>query len=192
MFLEGRLRINSYLPYFYERNGEIMEITIRNITKDNMRDFSNDHTINLPMDEEKLRSMLGNDEWIIVDSPVGEEFTNITKLNEILSEMDENTLMILSTTYLFSEIEDAIENEREFTILCFDDLTSQYQGGLGVFASDEWKGFVLFHEEYGELPFEYKEEMEDYIKWDCVWSTAECEGWREVEYKNKTYLVKEW
>ena len=192
MFLEGRWRINSYLPYFYERNGEIMEITIRNITKDNMRDFSNDHTINLPMDEEKLRSMLGNDEWIIVDSPVGEEFTNITKLNEILSEMDENTLMILSTTYLFSEIEDAIENEREFTILCFDDLTSQYQGGLGVFASDEWKGFVLFHEGYGELPFEYKEEMEDYIKWDCVWSTAECEGWREVEYKNKTYLVKEW
>ena len=106
--------------------------------------------------------------------------------------MDESTLMILSATYLFSEIEDAIENEREFTILCFDDLTSQYQGGLGVFASDEWKGFVLFHEGYGELPFEYKEEMEDYIKWDCVWSTAECEGWREVEYKNKTYLVKEW
>ena len=89
-------------------------------------------------------------------------------------------------------IEDAIENEREFTILCFDDLTSQYNYGLGVFASDEWKGFVLFHEGYGELPFEYKEEMEDYIKWDCVWSTAECEGWREVEYKNKTYLVKEW
>ena len=168
-----------------------MEITIRNITKDNMRDFSNDHTINLPMDEEKLRSMLGNDEWIIVDSPVGEELTNITKLNEILSEIDEDTLMILSVTYLFSEIEDAIENEREFTILCFDDLTSQYQGGLGVFASDEWKGFVLFHEGYGALPFEYKEEMEDYIKWDCVWSTAECEGWREVEYKNKTYLVKE-
>ena len=40
---------------------KFMEITIRNITKDNMRDFSNDHTINLPMDEEKLRSMLGND-----------------------------------------------------------------------------------------------------------------------------------
>ena len=90
------------------------------------------------------------------------------------------------------EIEDAIENEREFTVLCFDDLTSQYNYGLGVFASDEWKGFVLFHEGYGELPFAYKEEMEDYIKWDCVWSTAECEGWREVEYKNKTYLVKEW
>ena len=34
---------------------------------------------------------------------------------------------------------------------------------------------------------EYKEEMEDYIKWDSVWTTAECEGWREVEYKNKTY-----
>lgn len=44
-----------------------MEITIRNITKDTMVDFNNDHTITLPMDEEKLRNMLGNDEWIIVD-----------------------------------------------------------------------------------------------------------------------------
>ena len=37
-----------------------MEITIRNITKDTMLDFNNDHTITLPMDEEKLKSMLGN------------------------------------------------------------------------------------------------------------------------------------
>lgn len=45
-----------------------MEITIRNITKDTMIDFNNDHTITLPMDKEKLKSMLGNDEWFICRS----------------------------------------------------------------------------------------------------------------------------
>ena len=32
-----------------------------------MVDFKNDHTITLPIDEEKLKNMLGNDEWIVVD-----------------------------------------------------------------------------------------------------------------------------
>ena len=59
-------------------------------------------------------------------------------------------------------------------------------------ATDEWKGFVLFQEGYGDLPFEYKEEMEGYIKWEQVWYTADSDGWVEVKYKDKTYLVKEW
>ncbi len=71
-----------------------MDVTIRNITKDNMRDFSNDHTISLPMEEEKLRSLLGDDEWIIVDSPVGEELTSIAGLNELLTEIEEDDLMV--------------------------------------------------------------------------------------------------
>ena len=102
-----------------------MEITIRNITKDNMRDFSNDHTIQLPMNEEELRKLLGNDEWIIVDSPIGEELTNITELNDLLSEKDEETLRILqSAGYLFDEIKNG-----EFTIVDFDSETSQWNYG---------------------------------------------------------------
>ena len=60
-----------------------MEITIRNLTKDV------DKTINFPMETERLTELLGNDEWIIIDSPVGEELTNITKLNEIVTTYNE-------------------------------------------------------------------------------------------------------
>ena len=77
-----------------------MEIVIRNITKDTMVDFNNDHVITLPMDEEKLRNMLGNDEWIIIDAPVGDEFTNIEKLNALLNETDEDNLRILTKAFL--------------------------------------------------------------------------------------------
>ena len=73
-----------------------MEITIRNITKDTMLDFNNDYTITLPMDEEKLKSMLGNDEWIIVDSPVGDELTNIMQLNNLFDDHEEETVELLS------------------------------------------------------------------------------------------------
>ena len=36
-----------------------MEIVIRNITKDTMVDFNNDHVITLPMDEEMISLRLG-------------------------------------------------------------------------------------------------------------------------------------
>ena len=162
-----------------------MEITIRNITKDNMRDFSNDHTINLPMDEEKLRSMLGNDEWIIVDSPVGDELTNITELNDLLSEKSEETLRILqSAGYLFDEIKNG-----EFTIVDFDSETSQWNYGYGIYADEWWKGYLLHHLGYMEFPFEYTEEMEDWVKFEELWAQADSEGWRATRYNNTTYLV---
>ena len=71
-----------------------MTITIRNITKDTMMDFNNDFTISLPMEEDKLLEFLGSDEWIIVDSPIGEELTNIIELNELLTEKSEEDLKI--------------------------------------------------------------------------------------------------
>lgn len=167
-----------------------MEITIRNITKDNMRDFSNDHTINLPMDEEKLRSMLGNDEWIIVDSPVGKEFTNITKLNEILSKMGEDTLQILTKAFLLSEVmETEIEN---FTIIDFDSETAQYNCGYGVPGDEEWYGRVLHDLGYINFPFKYTEDMEDYVKFEQLWYTANSDGWCDIRHNGNTYLVKRW
>lgn len=162
-----------------------MEITIRNITKDTMADFNNDHTIKLPTNKEKLKNMLGNDEWIIVDSPVGNELTSIMQLNDLLMVHTEETVKILSKSYLLNEI-----MENEFIIINFDDETKEYNSGNGVFADDWWKGYVLHNLGYEHFPFEYKEEMEDYLKFEQLWYEAESEWWREIRYNGDTYLIK--
>lgn len=164
-----------------------MEITIRNITRDTMVDFDNDHTITLPMDEEKLRNMLGNDEWIIIDSPVGDEFTSILQLNAILDIHSEETIRILSRSYLLNEI-----MESDFIIINFDEETKEYNNGNGVCADDWWKGYILHDFGYERFPFEYKPEMENYLKFEQLWYTAESEGWCDVRYNGNTYLVKKW
>lgn len=170
-----------------------MEVIIRNITKDNLCDFSNDHVISLPMKEERLRSLLGDDEWIIVDSPVGGEMTSIVKLNELLTEIEEDDLMVLSQAYLLDEIIDCVENEREFSIINFNEEVACYKCGIGgIYPDEEWKGRIMFESGYVRFPFEYTPEMEDYINWDRLWTEAECDGWREVEYRSETYLVHMW
>ena len=164
-----------------------MLITIRNITKDTMVDFNNDHTLNFSIDEEKLRNFLGHDEWIIVDSPIGEELTDIIQLNNLLKTRTETAVLILSSgeSYLIDEI---INND--FIIVDFDNETSSYNGGNGVFADDWWKGYVLHDLGYEQFPFEYKPEMENYLNFEQLWYTAESEGWREIRYNNNTYLVR--
>lgn len=164
-----------------------MEIIIRNITKDTMVDFNNDHTITLPMDEEKLRNMLENDEWIIVDG-VSDELTNIIDLNSRISEIGEDDFCILAKAFLPKE---AIEIE-DYTIVDFDGETSQYNGGNGVCANAEWFGRVLHDLGYINFPFTYTEEMEDYVIWDQLWYTANSEGWVDIRYNENTYLVKKW
>lgn len=164
-----------------------MEITIRNITKDIMVDFNNDHTITLPMDEKKLRNMLGNDEWIVVDG-ITDELTNIIDLNNSISKIGEDDFCILSKAFIPKE---AMEIE-DYTIIDFDGETSQYNGGNGVLANDEWFGRVLHGLGYINFPFAYTEEMEDYIIWDQLWYTANSEGWVDIRYNGKTYLVKKW
>ena len=164
-----------------------MEITIRNITKDTMVDFNNDHTITLPMDEEKLRNMLGDDEWIIVDG-VPDELTNIIDLNNRISEIGEDDFCILAKAFIPKE---AMEIE-DYTIIDFDGETSQYNGGNGVLNDEWWKGYVLHDLGYENFPFEYTEEMEDYVKFDQLWYTANSEGWVNIRYNGNTYLVKKW
>ena len=162
-----------------------MKITIRNITKDNMKDFRNDHTITLPMEETALKMFLGSDEWIIVDAPIGEELTNIMELNEILTEKEEETIKILqSAGYLFEEIKSG-----EFTIIDFDGETQSYNCGNGVICDDWWKGFVLHDLGYVSFPFAYTEDMEDYVRFESLWTDANCNGWRECTVNNNTYLV---
>lgn len=163
-----------------------MEIILRNITKDTMVDFDNDHTIKLPMNENELRKFLGKDEWIIVDSPIGEELTNIIELNDLLSEKDEETVKILqSADYLFEEIK-----RGEFIIVDFDSETSCWNYGNGVDSNDWWKGYLLYSLGYMKFPFDYTEEMEDWVRFESLWIQANYEGWIETEINNTTYLVK--
>lgn len=169
-----------------------MEITIRNITKDTMLDFNNDHTINLPMEEGKLKALLGDDEWIIVDSPIGEELTNITKLNEIVKGYNEifpngdEMLEMLCKTYLLSEIEDPCD----ITVIDFNAETKTWGYGNGAPFTDEYKGLLLHSLGLMELPFPYTEEMEDWINWEQLWFQAKTEGWRKVYYNGNYYLVR--
>ena len=50
-----------------------MRATIRNLTKDYDKELS------FPMEDEKLESILGKDEWILIDAQVGEELTDINQ-----------------------------------------------------------------------------------------------------------------
>lgn len=168
-----------------------MRVILRNITKDNMKDFNYDHQVNLPMDEEDLKELLGNDEWIIVDSPVGDELTNILELNHLLMEKEEDTIKILQAAgYLFEEIKN-----HEFVIVDFDNETSQWNSGNGVVCDNWWKGYVLHNLGYVSFPFQYTDEMEDWVRFDMLWTQAETEGWRDVTVNifsklvSKTYLV---
>lgn len=164
-----------------------MEITIRNITKDTMVDFNNDHTITLPMNEEKLRNILGDDEWIVVDG-TPDELTNIIDLNNRISEIGEDDFCILAKSFIPKE---AMEIE-DYTIVDFDAETSQYNGGNGVIADEEWYGRVLHDLGYINFPFTYTKDMEDYVKWEQLWYTANSDGWCNVRYNGNTYLVKRW
>ena len=140
-----------------------------------------DHVITLPVDEEKLRNMLGNDEWIIIDTPVGDEFTNIEKLNALLSETDEDNLQILTKAFLLNEIiESGVDN---FSIVDFDAETSQYNEGNGVIADEEWYGRVLYDlVNLKDKSFEMKEFIE-------YWSNVlYVEGFEEIEEDDYEYI----
>ena len=168
-----------------------MRVILRNITKDNMKDFSNDQIVYFPMEEDDLKNLLGNDEWIIVDSPIGNELTNILGLNQLLTEKEEDMIKILQAAgYLFEEIKN-----HEFAIVDFDSETSQWNTGNGVVCDDWWKGYVLHKLGYVRFPFHYTDEMEDWVRFDTLWTQAEAEGWRDATVNifsklvSKTYLV---
>lgn len=63
-----------------------------------------------------MDKLLDKDEWIIVDSPIDDTYTNIQELNELISEIDKKDLMILSKTFLIGEIEEAVE-DNSYTII---------------------------------------------------------------------------
>ena len=91
-----------------------MQIVVRNITKDNMVDFDNDHVLNLPMGEESLNQFLGKYEWIIVDGEIGDDYTDIRKLNQLLKEYGEEKLHILCCSTNNFLIDELLEKDDPF------------------------------------------------------------------------------
>ena len=85
-----------------------------------------------------------------------------------------------------------IAEMQNFSVVNFTEETAQYNAGNGVSADDWWKGRVLFDLGYEKFPFRYLPEMENYLKFEQLWYTADSEGWVEVTYCSNTYLVKRW
>lgn len=160
-----------------------MNIIIKNLTQ------NIDREISLPMKKGKIEKILGKDEWLIVDSPfVHDEFINILELNELLEEIDEMKIFILAQAFNFKEIKEMIEKEN-YIIINFDEETASYNNGNGVIFEDWWKGYLLHDLGYMHFPFEYKEEMEDYVCFDKLWVEANCSGWFELYYNGQHYLI---
>lgn len=174
-----------------------MFITIRDLTNFYNPSYKGDKTISLPTD---LTNVLKpNHEYMITDHDYTmrpDEYSDIKELNDFLYDcknmyyVDDATLSLLSKTYTYEEVIAAVRNE-SFTILNFNKHTEQWccnQGG--DYSNPDDLGLCLFDAGYGHLPFEYKEEMEDYIKWEYVWTDAECRGWRKVITSDGTcYLI---
>ena len=172
-----------------------MRITVRDLTQ------NVDFNISLPTESENLRkSLREGHEYIIIDHDGilrPGELSDINELNDFLiyckeNDIDDNTLRILSVTYLYEEVLECVKRD-SYTIVDFTSETAEWFCGVGGDYSDnEHLGLCLFSAGYGNLPFPYTEEMEDYIKWEYVWTDAQCTGWRRVIVENKCYLVKWW
>ena len=162
-----------------------MWIVIRDLTLD--KDIEMDLPTELYLNPEH--------EYIIVDHDntlEPNEYTNIKELNDFLLECKKNdisdeTLKILSASYLFEEVIYKIKKE-DFTIVDFDFVTAMWFSPN--INSDREKGLVLFEEGYMQLPFEFTREMEDWIRWENLWDQAESEGWRVVKLNGYNYLVR--
>lgn len=112
-----------------------MDVFLRNITTDE------DVEVSLPMDSERLNELTGRDEWIIADSPVGEELTSILMLNELVKRFGEENLMVLAEAFLLSEIEE--KEPDDFVIIDFDNETACYNDGNGFIFTD-WEKDLSF------------------------------------------------
>ena len=172
-----------------------MWLCIRNLTKDY------DTNLNLPVETDELEQILGDCEWIIIDHEntlsLG-EYHSIREVNEFLLEcqdmwdVDDDTLSILSRTYLYEEVMEMVRAE-SFTIINFTAETSGWNYGHGGDIYNEDTLGRVMHD-YGmifdwERKYPITEEMEDDIQWENLWTTAVCTGWRTVSYKDNDYIV---
>lgn len=138
-----------------------------------------------------------NCEYIITDCQIlnPDELDSIHELNDFLNGCEENgideeTLMILSATYLYHEVIEMVV-DGTYTIVDFDGETAHWNCGRGGdFTNAHDKGMCV-HEYgyYNPFDFEMTDDIHDWIDWESVWRNAETEDWREVCVNGKHYLV---
>lgn len=164
---------------------------IKDITVDNYLD------IQLPVEDLSELRLNPNHEYLFCDGDIDfPEYISIKEMNEFLLLADEqyykeDLKILFAADYLLDEVKYGLEHDG-FTIIDFDNETSQWNCENGVIADDWWKGYLLHYMEYVKFPFECKEEMEGYVKFENLWTEANCDGWREVSIDYHTYLVKRW
>ena len=186
--------IKEFKSFINWKEGIQMKVWIRNLTKNTEKELT------LPMSEEKLDKAINpDDEYIIVDCSTAGftpgEYDSIDELNSFLAECNENevsedTLNILSKVLSYTEVMKFVESER-YHIIDFDEITDEWHCCYGGdFTDADDKGLCLVESGcYYPFEFEITKVMEKWIDWSAVWAQAEIDGWNEVKYKNKHYLV---
>lgn len=154
-----------------------------------MRDITIDRDFNIVLPKENLEEKINTEhEYIICDCDFDiSEMENIFEVNKLLLKWKEKQvnitdIFILQKTMFWNELVEAIENE-SYTIVDTSEADEWAISGESMY------GYLLHHNGYYMLPFEYNEDMEDYIDWEQLWVNATCEGWDEVRLDNETYLV---
>lgn len=167
-----------------------MEITLKDITAGKYV------TLTLPQENsENIRGIETDHEYITADTDgtlPPEEYTSIQEYNDILlaaeNPYSKEELMVLSKTYLLNEIREIVQDGGK-QIFDFDAATADWNCGNGAPHSDEDMGRYLYQEGYNFLPAAIPEELEDYIRWEQNWFSAESAGARKVLMDNHLYII---
>lgn len=139
-------------------------------------------------------------EYIIVDHNLGievSEFESLELVNDFVKLIiDENIsqqdISIYKNVYYdLKTFFEALRNGEKPTIINFTQNKKSWNSGCGGnFHSLSERGLLLFTLGYETLPFEYKEEYEEYIDWETVWNNAETnDDWKAISLNGVYYLV---
>ena len=123
------------------------------------------------------------------------EVDSIDELNEFLLEckadgVNEEILGVLSRVFLYNEVIEHVRKE-SYRIVDFDAETSSWNCGYGGDITNDYdKGMAVFDFGfYNPFDFEMNEDIYDWIDWENVWVNATTEGWSEVTFNDRGYLV---
>ena len=163
-----------------------MELYVRNLTK------NKELTLVIPMPSEKLDSILGADEFIILDSDklgnyIG-ELANIKEINNIMNDIDDLDTFELLCTALY-DIKEAykVYINGDYSIIDFDSETSVYDNTWNFFSEND-KGRLLYELGFKALPFEIDDDYLDWIDFTGLYNEA-VTGGNFYEVDNRYMII---
>lgn len=134
-----------------------------------------DHNLGIEVSEFESLELVNDFVKLIIDENISQQDISIYK----------NVYYDLKTFF------EALRNGEKPTIINFTQNTKSWNSGCGGnFHSLSERGLLLFTLGYETLPFEYKEEYEEYIDWETVWNNAETnDDWKAISLNGVYYLV---